>query len=392
MVPLGEVLAKSEDWTPIDPERMYQEVTVRLWGNGVVQRREVLGAEVAASTRLAVHARQFIISRIDARNGASGLVPDHLEGAIVSNDFPVFTPRPDRLLPEFLGWFSKTKGFVELCRAASEGTTNRVRLKESRFLATAIPLPPLAEQRRIVARLDELAGKIEEAKRLRNEASEECQVLLDAATALMIQQAEPTVLKTIGQLGDVRGGIQKSPDRIPVSNPVRYLTVAHVHRDRVLTTDPRYFEIAPAELERRKLKAGDVLIIEGNGSAEHIGRSALFRGEIDPCVHQNHVIRVRPDRQQVDPEFLNLYLNSPIGQAEVQSQSRTTSGLRSLSVGRIKDIAIRIPCLAKQQDLVQARLSFQVKIDQMSRYQVESSVELTALLPSLLNQAFQGNL
>jgi len=67
---------------------------------------------------------------------------------------------------------SKTNTFVDLCKAASEGTTNRVRLKEDRFLNTEIPLPPLAEQRRLVERIDALAAKIEEAKGQRAEADE----------------------------------------------------------------------------------------------------------------------------------------------------------------------------------------------------------------------------
>jgi hypothetical protein len=78
--------------------------------------------------------------------------------------------------------------------------------------------------------------------------------------------------------------------------PVRYLTLAHVQRDRILTDNPRFFEVTPEEFERWRLLPGDLLIIEGNGSAEQIGRTALFRGEIDNCVHQDHVIRIRPDR------------------------------------------------------------------------------------------------
>src|SRR5713226_5240467 len=99
LVPLGEILTKSEEWTSIKPDELYREVTVRLWGKGVVLRREVAGAEIAADRRLVVRAQQFILSRIDARNGAFGLVPDSLDGAVVSNDFPVFTPNPLRILP-----------------------------------------------------------------------------------------------------------------------------------------------------------------------------------------------------------------------------------------------------------------------------------------------------
>jgi type I restriction enzyme S subunit len=93
-------------------------------------------------------------------------VPEELDGAVVTNDFPVFCVNSDRLLPEYLKWFSRTEGFVGLCRAASEGTTNRVRLKEERFLAMELPLPPFPEQQRIVARIEELTGRVDQALRL----------------------------------------------------------------------------------------------------------------------------------------------------------------------------------------------------------------------------------
>src|SRR5262245_4287393 len=114
LVPLGDVLTKSDEWIQLCPDQKYKEVTVRLWGKGAVLRREVLGAEIAASTRIQVHTNQFILSRIDARNGATGLVPQYLEGAVVSNDFPVFTADEEKLEPAFLSWLTKTKAFVEL--------------------------------------------------------------------------------------------------------------------------------------------------------------------------------------------------------------------------------------------------------------------------------------
>lgn len=100
-------------------------MAVRLWGNGAVLRKEVLGAEIASSTRLRVRTNQFIISRIDARNGAYGIITPDLDGAVVSNDFPLFDPNPERLDVNCLCWLSRTKPFIALCKAASEGTTNR---------------------------------------------------------------------------------------------------------------------------------------------------------------------------------------------------------------------------------------------------------------------------
>ncbi|MGH9936521.1 MAG: restriction endonuclease subunit S, partial [Blastocatellia bacterium] len=83
-VPLRELLSKSEERVVLNPEKTYREITIKLWGKGVVLRREVAGAEIAAGIRFIARKQQFILSRIDARNGAFGLVPDSLDAAVVT--------------------------------------------------------------------------------------------------------------------------------------------------------------------------------------------------------------------------------------------------------------------------------------------------------------------
>ncbi len=145
MVPLGDLLTKHEDWISLDPDTDYRQITARLWGKGLVLRGTLKGADIAASSQNRVRAGQFLISKIDARHGAFGLVPEDLDGSVVSADFPTFDVHTDHVLPGLLRWISKTSWFIALCRKASEGSTNRVRLKESRFLSQEIPLPPLHE-------------------------------------------------------------------------------------------------------------------------------------------------------------------------------------------------------------------------------------------------------
>lgn len=158
-VALGELLRRSDEPATLHPTTEYHEVTIKLWGRGVVSRGKVCGSDVV-SVRRVVRANQLILSKIDARNGAIGLVPPDLDGAIVSNDFPSFAFRdPDQCDAAFMGWLVRSAPFVELCKAASEGTTNRVRIKEDRFLDQQIALPPLPEQQALVARLDALAEK-----------------------------------------------------------------------------------------------------------------------------------------------------------------------------------------------------------------------------------------
>ena len=182
---LGDLIVKNDAWIEIDPAKTYKELTVRLWGRGIVLRREVVGSEIGSSQRIRVRAGQFIVSRIDARNGAFGLVPQEFDGAVVTNDFPVFDINSEWLLPEFLGWTSHRKAFVDACRSASEGTTNRVRLKEELFYKIEIPFPPLSVQRRIVEKIERLVGKIEEVRTLRRKAALQTELVLNSTIDLM---------------------------------------------------------------------------------------------------------------------------------------------------------------------------------------------------------------
>ena len=101
-VALGDLLHRSDEPATLDPAAEYHEVTIKLWGKGVISRGKVSGSDVV-SVRRVVRQNQLILSKIDARNGAIGLVPSELDGAIVSNDFPSFEFRdPDRCDAAFM--------------------------------------------------------------------------------------------------------------------------------------------------------------------------------------------------------------------------------------------------------------------------------------------------
>lgn len=165
-VQLGQLLQRSTETVRLALDAEYSEVTVRLNGNGAKLRRKVRGAEIASESRYLARAGQLILSRIDARHGAVALLPDSLDGAVVTNDFPLFDFNIERVIPEYLSLVIKAEEFVELCKRASKGSTNRVRIKEDLFLAFAVPLPPLNEQRRIVAKVQEAMGALDRAAAL----------------------------------------------------------------------------------------------------------------------------------------------------------------------------------------------------------------------------------
>lgn len=168
----------------------------------------------------------------------------------------------------------------------------------------------------------------------------------------------------VGDFYKVVGGVQKTPKRKPVSHYFPYLRVANVYRGKLDLTEIAYFELFEGELERWQLKAGDLLVVEGNGSETEIGRCAIWSEEIKDCVHQNHIIRCRSIGHDGGP-FTLLFLNSPAGMAEMKKLAITTSGLYSLSVGKIRGIIVPLPPLQEQQRILRKVEQLMILCDEL---------------------------
>jgi type I restriction enzyme S subunit len=324
-VPLGELLKKSDAWLELDPTTQYKEITVRLWGKGVVLRREVSGTEIADKRRLRVNAGQFILSRIDARNGAFGLIPNELDRAIVSNDFPVFEVNASRLLPAFLGWLSRTSEFVDSCRQASEGTTNRVRLKENKFFTIPILLPPLSEQQRIVAKIEQLAAKVEEAQKLRQQTKDELQTLIASEIRRIFtdQASIAWQQRCLGDfvIDDCYGTSEKTYDA-PIGTPI--LRMGNIQEGRLDRSDLKYLPIAEKDRQKWILEKGDILVNRTN-SAELVGKCAVFDLNSE-YGFASYLIRLRLDTTKADPYLVAMYINSPIGREYMFRERKQMTG------------------------------------------------------------------
>jgi len=192
----------------------------------------------------------------------------------------------------------------------------------------------------------------------------------------------------IDDLALVTGGIQKQPKRRPVNNHYPYLRVANVQRGYINTDSLERFELEEHELNSWSLKHGDMLIVEGNGSADEIGRCAIWEQPIDDCVYQNHLIRVR---QYIDgsQRFISGYLNSLSGVKEMQRLAVTTSGLYNLSVGKIRNIMIPVPPIKEQEKILTQMDKFLIICESLkSRLQSAQQTQLNladALTDAALN-------
>jgi type I restriction enzyme S subunit len=437
-VPLKELLKRSRQTISIEPSVVYREVTVRMHGKGIVERGVIQGSEIAASTRFEAKAGQFIISRIDARHGASGLVPDELDGAIVTNDFPLFDIECDRLDPRFFHWFSKTQTFIELCKRASEGTTNRVRLVEERFTALSMPLPPLDEQRRIVARIDHLAHKLTEVRKLRDYASDELNALwpsvLNKALSGMLTSSEKSdgsakdELEALKLRNNTFEGTKANnahphkpcvllsgPYQLPPSWSWTTLGSVLTHLVDCVNDTPEFADsntgflglkstnIRPYHFDlnqkwfvteddyklwnrREQPRGGDIVLTR----EAPVGYACQIPEGTVACLTQRLML-LRPETGAIMPLFLLHYLNSRVFLDQVLEHSRglTTPHIRVQDAPKFR---LPLPPIAQQQRIVTKLAMLKDKIDEVRRLHTETDKEIGAILPAVLDFEFRGSI
>jgi type I restriction enzyme M protein len=141
-VSLRELLVQREDGIRIKDDVEYVRPRVQLHFRGAKIRDRVEGTKIGSKLQTVVHTNDLLASRIDARNGAMAIVPSELDGAIATNDFPVFEIRSDRVLPAYLRFCLFQPSMLRVYEHLSRGSTNRRRLIIERFLDLKIPVPP----------------------------------------------------------------------------------------------------------------------------------------------------------------------------------------------------------------------------------------------------------
>ena len=387
-VRLGEVLKRSEETILPSVDAEYREITVRLWGKGVIERGIVNGASISGR-RFIAHSGQFIASRIDARNGAMGIVPETLDESIVTNDFPLFNINSERLLPAYLGWLCRTQDFVEMCRHASEGTTNRVRLKEDRFLELDIPLPTFLVQNRIVMRINEVAAQIERARRSREQAAKETDALFDSfLTSILVKmqkwsEVDHGPMQLFAEVNPTRRGKiaikqedlvsfvpMKAVDDITgkiITPEIR--TYAEVSKGYTYFTDEDviFARITPCMQNGKAAVARNLINRAGFGSTEF------------------HVLRPGP---KLLPEWLYILIRRRAFRNDAAEHFKGTAGQQRVPENFLKNKIIVVPSIPEQRCIVAELDVLQAEIDQLKRLQTETANELHVLLSITLNQAF----
>ena len=298
----------------------------------------------------------------------------------------VLRPGPD-VDPHYFGHYFKTSSYRRVVSTLASGV-NINNLKKEHLDNLLIPLPPLAEQKRIAGILD----AADALRANRREALAQLDTLIQSTFLDMF--GDPVTnpmgweVTTVDRIGSIQGGLQVTTKRrtLPIERP--YLRVANVFRGFLELDELKTIRLTETEELRTSLEYEDILIVEGHGNKEEIGRCARWDGSIAQCVHQNHLIRVRCDRSKASPLYVENYINSPGGRRSLTGTSRTTSGLNTISVSKVRGSEIQLPPLDLQN-------RFAAIVESVERQKVSQRAhlaELDTLFASLQSRAFRGEL
>ena len=388
-VPLGEVVKYRKEFITIDDLKIYRRPRVQLHAQGIVLRDALPGALIKTKKQQVARAGEFLVAEIDAKVGGFGIVPDDLDGSVVSSHYFLFGHNPDRIDNKFLAWFIKTPTFRQQVEA--QGSTNYAAIRPADVLGYEVPLPPLGEQRRIVARIEQLAAKVEEAKGLKRDIADEVGNLVGKRIAeiFALQNGDSWSLGTLGDyvVHDCYGTSEKTTDDV-AGTPI--LRMGNIQDGRLIPRPLKYLHVPPKDRGKLVLQKGDILVNRTN-SAELVGKCAVFDldGEYG---FASYIIRLRLDGTRANSNLVAAYINSPIGRAYMFDEKKQMTGQANVNATTLKKLPLPLPSLDTQHCIVAELSVLQGKLDAVKSLQTETVAEIDALLPAILDKAFKGGL
>jgi type I restriction enzyme S subunit len=294
---------------------------------------------------------------------------------------------------------SQQSHFVTLGKGGAQPNISQTILKDH-----PINLPPLNEQKRIAAKIEalftEIDQGIESIKLAQRQLKTYRQSILKHAFEGKLTEKwreaqndnqDKWQWVKLSDIATVSGGLTKNSKRSSLSLQRPFLRVANVYSNELRLDDIHTIGLEDNELTRVSLQQGDLLVVEGNGSKGQIGRVAVWNNEIENCVHQNHLIKVRPSLL-LDSRYAVFYLSSPAGRSMIEEISSSTSGLYTLNLSKVKEFQIPLCPLTEQQEIVRESEARFTEIDQLEITLQASLQQAESLRQSILKAAFAGKL
>lgn len=306
--------------------------------------------------------------------------------------------------PKYTFWFVSQEQFIRGGVATYSGTVGQQRISMDYVRTYPIPVPPLAEQQRIVDRIESLFAKLDEAKQKAQESldsfeTRKAAILHKAFTGELTAQwrkehgvgMECWKTKKLSEVSQLQTGLMKGKHYTGKTVMLPYLRVANVQDGFLNLDEIKEIEVSEEQVERYSLVAGDVLFTEG-GDYDKLGRGTVWQGEIENCLHQNHIFVVRPHTDVLNPYFLSYQAGSRYGKQYFLKCSKQTTNLASINSTQLKGFPVLMPTIEEQAQIVSQIDSLLTKEQQAKEAAQGVLEQINLIKKAILARAFRGQL
>lgn len=383
-VKLSTALKQIKNTFDIQKGVIYKQITVSKNGN-IILREEKSGDLIGTKKQTKVKAGWFIYSRLGLPDGAFGLIPQNLDGAIVTGDMPVFEIDYNLILSDYLNYMLRNSVVLDFFKSKFKGSAQS-RVREPLFLSLEIPLPPLPEQKRIVKKIKEIEERAKKIKIIKGREFNYSETLLEEIFLNLILDGWPRV--KLGNPEIARTGSGGTPDK---GNPKYYkngkiiwLKSGELQNNiNILDSEEKITEEAIDNSSAKLFPSGSVLIAMYGATVGKVGILSI------PASINQAVAAIIPIENKLYNKYLFYFLKSL---RKDLLKSGFGGAQPNISQTVVKNILVPVPSLDKQKNLVKHFEDIKEKISKLDNEIKKSFDYANALMPSVLSKAFNGEL
>jgi type I restriction enzyme S subunit len=388
LTPLGQVLdVRDERPSPEDLSLGKLRIVSKI---GFADGRIVLRDGTDTRTgMILIRPGDLLLSGINAAKGAIAIYDEkHLLPIAATIHYGAYIARSDRIDVHFLWWLFRSEVFREILNEHLPGGI-KTELKPARFLPIPIPVPPLAEQRRIVSRVNEFSQRIAEIHRLKEARRAEIDAFLSAASGRLFEELSKK--HKVHSLGRLSSLITDGPHQTPryVETGIPFVTVRNMVTGKLSFDHLQYITLEDhATFSKRcQPEFGDVLYSKDGATR---GRPCYVDSRREFSIFVS-VALIKPLRDRLDGKYLCHLLNSKWIKDVMISKSRGDM-IPHIVLGQIKNFPVPLPPLSEQHSVVAQLDQLEAKVNALKNLQTQTDGEIDALMPSILSRAFRGEL
>jgi type I restriction enzyme S subunit len=392
-VSLGELLRLERRPVKVELEKLYPEIGIYCFGRGIFHKNPRTGFEVGNKDLFLMKEGDFILQVTFAWEGAIAIVSAAEDGMYGSTRYPTFRVDESRCIPHFLlNYFKTEQGrqqLVKICPGSAG--RNRV-LSIKRIPEVFVPLPPLAEQRRVVSRIEELAAQIQEARTLRHQATEEAEALSHSFLSKLLRDEESRArwnFRPLAEIAEINPG--RGNEQIQDNSEVSFVPMRAVSdkTGEIVSAEKRTY--AEVKTGYTRFEDGDVIFARITPCMEN-GKSAVAKGLVNGVGFGSTEFHVVRPSSEVEAKWLHHLFRHREFLDDASTHFTGTAGQQRVPASFMREKKVLVPPLAEQRQIVAELDALQAEVDALKRLQAGTAAEQDALLPSILDRAFKGEL